>query len=120
MFTDVGIVSNDVASEIKRKMQLVDIFSPVKLKDIRTVDLTEELFNKILSKYYMMTIIGEDGKCHDIDFGNGEYIDGVGYTPYNYSYLTKQFGKSKVYDCTLENGNKPEEVDFFIDCRRMK
>ena len=43
MFTDVGIVSNDVASEIKRKMQLVDIFSPVKLKDIHTIDLTEEL-----------------------------------------------------------------------------
>ena len=120
MFTDVGIVSNDVASEIKHKMQLVDIFSPVKLKDIHTIDLTEELFNEILSKYYMMTIIGEDGKCHDIDLGNGEYIDGVGYTSYNYSYLTKQFGKSKVYDCTLENGNKPEEVDFFIDCRRMK
>ena len=120
MFTDVGIVSKDVTYEIKRKMQLVDIFSPVKLKDIRTIDLTEELFNEILSKYYMMTIIGEDGKCHDIDLRNGEYIDGVGYTPYNYSYLTKQFGKSKVYDCTLENGNKPEEVDFFIDCRRMK
>lgn len=119
-FTDVGIVSKEVTLEIKRKMQLTDVFSPVKLKDIRVVDLTEELFNETLLKYDYMTFIGENGKREDIDLRCGEYIVGTGYVPYDYSYFTKQFGKSKIYDCTLENGNKPEDVDFSIECRSAK
>lgn len=119
LVSDVGVLSDNMISELSGRMKRSDVFSPIRLDKTTLIDFTEEIYNEFAHKYEHWSIVHPDGKVERISHSAACW-KGSGFVPYTWDIFTEKFGRVKVFKYVLENGNEPDDISCLIEDRSGK